>query len=197
MTGDAALILRARGGDELAFRRLRDRYQDVVGGNIAQFHPGAGLDWDDLRQEAAVGFFKAVRDYKPGLGSSFRNFASLCVERQLATALKAATRGKHGPLNSAISTNEPVSEGEATLAEILPAPECEQPERIFEQQAEAGQLVGALHSLTWMERQAVLGSAEGHSDREIGEMTGFTIKQIDNARQRGQDKLAGQMGSVA
>ena len=59
----------------------------------------AGGDADDLIQEGLVGLYKAVRDYRTDRESSFRNFAELCITRQIITAVKTATRNKHTPLN--------------------------------------------------------------------------------------------------
>ncbi len=50
-----------------------------------------------------VGLYKAVRDYRTDRESSFRNFAELCITRQIITAVKTATRNKHTPLNQYVS----------------------------------------------------------------------------------------------
>lgn len=198
MTGDAALILRARGGDELAFRRLRDRYEDIVRRSLSRYFPPAGMQWDDLRQEAAFGFFKAVRDYKPG-ESSFRSFASLCIERQLITAVKLGNRVKQQVLNESRSMDAtiPGSEGRVTLGETIPAPEREQPEQVVGQRGEIRALVGGVRQLSEMEREAAVGVAEGRSYNEISDRTGLNHKQIDNAHQRSQRKLARCLEPVA
>src|SRR3954466_5050209 len=63
----------------------------------------AGGDADDLIQEGLVGLYKAIRDYRTDRESSFRNFAELCITRQIITAVKTATRNKHTPLNQYVS----------------------------------------------------------------------------------------------
>ena len=62
-----------------------------------------GGDSDDLIQEGLLGLYKAVRDYRTDRESSFRNFAELCITRQIITAVKTATRNKHTPLNQYVS----------------------------------------------------------------------------------------------
>ncbi len=59
-----------------------------------------GGDEQDVIQEGMIGLFKAIRDYDAGQQMSFRGFAELCVTRQMITAVKSATRYKHGPLNT-------------------------------------------------------------------------------------------------
>ena len=58
---------------------------------------------EDLIQEGLVGLYKAIRDYRSDRESSFRNFAELCITRQIITAVKTATRNKHTPLNQYVS----------------------------------------------------------------------------------------------
>ena len=62
-----------------------------------------GGDTEDLIQEGMIGLFKAVRDYDSGRDASFYTFAELCISRQLYTAVQAAGRKKHLPLNSYVS----------------------------------------------------------------------------------------------
>ena len=63
----------------------------------------AGGDGEDLQQEGLIGLYKAIRDYRVDKDTSFRSFAELCITRQIITAIKGATRFKHGPLNGYIS----------------------------------------------------------------------------------------------
>ena len=83
-----------------------------------------GGDSDDLIQEGLVGLYKAIRDYRSDRESSFRNFAELCITRQIITAVKTATRNKHTPLNSYVSFSQTPAaggeEGEPTMADVLP-----------------------------------------------------------------------------
>ena len=46
-----------------------------------------GGDSEDLIQEGMVGLYKAIRDYRTDRESSFRNFAELCITRQIITAV--------------------------------------------------------------------------------------------------------------
>ena len=70
-----------------------------------------GGDSDDLIQEGLVGLYKAIRDYRYDRESSFRNFAELCITRQIITAVKTATRNKHTPLNSYVSFSQTPAAG--------------------------------------------------------------------------------------
>src|SRR4029079_15733070 len=81
-----------------------------------------GGDSDDLIQEGLVGLYKAIRDYRSARESSFRNFAELCITRQIITAVKTATRNKHTPLNGYVSfssTPAGPSENEPSLHDMI------------------------------------------------------------------------------
>jgi len=98
--------------DELlvaAFQRTRDReavnellrrHEGLIM-SVARRYFVPGGDHDDVRQQAMIGFWKAVRDYTGGAGASFPSFARTCMQRQVITAVKAANRMKHSPLNDA------------------------------------------------------------------------------------------------
>ena len=96
---DMYLIALAKQGDMTAYDRIVRRYYGFVRLKASSYFL-AGGDGDDLIQEGLVGLYKAVRDYRSDRESSFRNFAELCITRQIITAVKTATRNKHTPLNS-------------------------------------------------------------------------------------------------
>ena len=89
-----------------------------------------GGDADDLVQEGLVGLYKAIRDYRTDRESSFRNFAELCITRQIITAVKTSTRNKHTPLNGYVSFSSApagATENEPTLDEMLPGSSVHDP----------------------------------------------------------------------
>ena len=99
---DLELVAAAQAGDSVAFDRLVDRYRRFVRSRSRGYFIVGG-DREDLEQEALIGFYKSVRDFKPELQASFRAFAELCITRQVITAIKTATRQKHQPLNQYVS----------------------------------------------------------------------------------------------
>ena len=187
---DAALVLRARGGDELAFRRLLDQHQDLIGATAARYF-GPGLERDDLRQEARHGFYKAVRDYKPDRGVGFSTFAKGCVERQVITAVKTAQRHKHSPLNDAALFSTPVDHEHASeLGDLFVDPRAPDPIVVLQAKEDVNSLLAAVGDLSELERQALVGLAQGDSYQVIAAALHADIKSIDNALQRARRKLA-------
>jgi RNA polymerase sporulation-specific sigma factor len=189
---DAALVLRARGGDELAFRHLLDRHDRLLRGVASPYFLPGG-DAADLVQEARIGAFKAIRDFDPMGGASFRNFLSLCASRQVIAAVTAATRGKHRPLNDAVSLQQPMVESDErehlSLGEALPDGRQFDPAEILSDRDELSIVLAAVLDMTDLERAATAGVGSGHSYAEICEATDREFKTIDNAHQRGQRKI--------
>lgn len=146
---------------------------------------------DDLIQEASFGFFKAVRDYNGEKNSSFRNFAELCISRQIITAIKTSTRNKHMPLNQYVSFEQPMGdeEGDQTFGESLPSnsPSTEQVLMSREGMRSLLDIIGM--DLTQLEYFAVKMSMEGYSYEQIAEEVGEDTKTVDNALQRVKKKL--------
>ena len=62
-----------------------------------------GADEEDLIQEGMIGLIKAINDYKPDRGASFKTFAFTCVRRQMLTAVSSSNSQKNTPLNHYIS----------------------------------------------------------------------------------------------
>ena len=120
---DGYLIALAKQGNPDAYDRIVRRYYGFVRLKASSYFL-AGGDADDLIQEGLVGLYKAVRDYRTDRESSFRNFAELCITRQIITAVKTATRNKHTPLNQYVSFSSTpaggTGESEPTLDEVIP-----------------------------------------------------------------------------
>src|SRR4028119_933924 len=119
---DSYLLALAKQGSHDAYEQLVRRYYSFVRLKASSYFLIGG-DSDDLIQEGLVGLYKAIRDYRTDRESSFRNFAELCITRQIITAVKTASRNKHAPLNQYVSfAQSPAAagEGESTLDEMLP-----------------------------------------------------------------------------
>ena len=117
---DEKMVELARRGDDDAAEALLQKYKTVVKRRASSYYM-AGADRDDVIQEGMIGVFKAIRDYDPEKGASFSTFADLCINRQIVTAVKAAQRYKHSPLNNSMSLSNSFSETgkKAILLRIL------------------------------------------------------------------------------
>ena len=189
---DGFLIALAKQGDPTAYDRIVRRYYGFVRLKASSYFL-AGGDSDDLIQEGLVGLYKAVRDYRTDRESSFRNFAELCITRQIITAVKTATRNKHTPLNQYVSfSSSPASagEGEPTLEEIIPGPTVHDPVNQAIGSEELRSLVACLSTALSELEARVLGLyLDGYSYEQVGERIGCDTKTVDNALQRVKRKV--------
>ena len=190
---DEELIRRSREGDEAASNELMSRYKAVVR-NRASSYFMAGADQEDLIQEGMIGVFKAIRDYDEKKGASFRTFAELCIQRQIISAVKGASRMKHAPLNESVSLNRPVSDeddGAGPLEELLADEIDTNPEKMLllrEDMSYISQNIDDI--LSTLELQVWKMYVNGCSYREIAEKLDKTSKGVDSAIQRAKKKLA-------
>ena len=124
---DEDLVSGARRGDDDALARLLQKYRGFARVKARSYFL-VGADREDIVQEGMIGLYKAVRDFNPDLQTSFHAFAELCITRQIITAIKTATRQKHGPLNNYVSLSRPIvadEDGERCLGDVLPAGSCD------------------------------------------------------------------------
>ena len=110
-------------GNDSAEEYLINQYKDLVK-SIARSYFIVGAEAEDVEQEARIGLFKAIMDYDGNSNTCFRTYANLCMNRQIITAIKAANRKKHTPLNTSVSLDHKITENDEdgrqmTLADTL------------------------------------------------------------------------------
>ncbi|MDQ2622230.1 MAG: RNA polymerase sporulation sigma factor SigH [Actinomycetota bacterium] len=182
----------SKAGSSQATDQLIRRYQRFVRLKASSYFLVGG-DSDDLIQEGMVGLYKAIRDYRTDRESSFRNFAELCITRQIITAVKTATRNKHAPLNQYVSFGQSPSangETETTMEEILPGPSAFDPVNQAISSEELACLVSCLQgSLSEMESSVLGYYLEDRSYEDVAQLLDCDTKTVDNALQRVKRKV--------
>src|SRR4051794_7973483 len=189
---DHYLVALAKEGRSDAYDAIIKRYRGFVRLKASSYFLLGG-ESDDLIQEGLVGLYKAVRDYRTDRESSFRNFAELCITRQIITAVKTATRNKHTPLNQYVSFSQtPAAAGdsETTLDEVLPGPSTADPISQVIAGEELESLVACLSSvLSELESRVLSLYLDGHSYEIVAEKLECDTKTVDNALQRVKRKV--------
>ena len=151
---------------------------------------------DDLMQEAMIGFVQAVHDYNPESGKQFKNFAFLCVKRELDSCVKRSNRKKHMILNEAVPINytngedEELMENEALLLDRDKSGNIVTPENLMiekESCAETSNLLADI--LSKLEYKVLIMRLMGYSYNEITLLLQLENKSVDNAMQRIRKKL--------
>ncbi len=190
---DLQLVMRARNGDTRARDLLVERYWGFVRMKASSYFI-AGGEGEDLVQEGLIGLYKAVRDFRSDMGTSFRSFAELCVTRQIITAIKTATRFKHAPLNNYVSFSQTPAgqdqDSDCTLGDALPGSHVNDPSVVVISTDELKSLVFCLGSgLSPLESDALRMYLEGSSYEQMAEDLDCDTKAIDNALQRVKRKI--------
>lgn len=191
---DEAVVNMAQKGDKWAEEEIFKRYHPLIRSKAHRYFL-IGADREDLYQEGMIGLYKAMRDYRAERESAFRSFAELCIKRQMISAIKSATRKKHGPLNSYISLNKPMfeEEGEHSLMDMLQADPIYDPEYasiLQEGNQNVKQQIETI--LSTFERQVLEQYLAGKSYHEIATDLNRNDKAIDNALQRIKRKIENQ-----
>ena len=190
---DEELILRIRDGEEKITDYIMEKYKNLVRSKAGSMYI-LGADREDLIQEGMIGLFKAIRDYDIGRDASFATFADLCVARQMYTAVQAAGRKKHAPLNSYVSlyagNGSDKTEVEKELLDSLVSRDEQNPEELLIDRENVERIEKAIESeLSSFERQVLDLYLTGMKYTEIARVLGKDDKSTDNALQRCRSKI--------
>ena len=182
---DGYLLALAKQGNPDAYDRLVRRYYAFVRLKASSYFLLGG-DSEDLIQEGLVGLYKAIRDFRPDRESSFRNFAELCITRQIITAVKTATRNKHTPLNGYVSFSATPAGAERRASRrstrCCPARPVHDPVNQVISSEELRSLVACLSTvLSELESRVLALYLDGHSYTAIGEQLEL---RLQDGRQR-------------
>lgn len=194
---DEELIVRLRDGEERITDYIMEKYKNLVRSKAKSMYILGG-DKDDLIQEGMIGLFKAIRDYDAGRDASFFTFADLCVSRQMYTAVQAAGRQKHAPLNTYISLyadHAERGEGEEwELINSLMSQADKNPEDLLIDKENLELLEKIIEKeLSSFEKQVLDLYLTGMSYTQIARVLGRDEKSTDNALQRIKGKLKKQI----
>ena len=95
---DDEIISRISKKDDDAIEYMIKKYGSIVKREVRTVYI-IGAETEDLMQEGMIGLFKALRDFEADKGATFSTFATLCIRRQIKTAISNSNRKKHIPLN--------------------------------------------------------------------------------------------------
>lgn len=180
MTADHLLALRHQAGDPHAADQLvrrHDRLCRAIANDF--FHPS--LERDDLVQHARIGAFNACRDYQAAAGP-FRPFLTLCVRREVMTALNTARRGKQQPLNDSIR-EAVIDDQPLPVLDTITDPNAD-PADVYVHRQRVRALVAAFSTLTPRERHWLVFAINGGEYHRRATGTKSSENAVDRARRK-------------
>ena len=187
---DDELVGLFRSGDGVAGSELAVRYRPLVKRCTRPYFLVGG-DSEDLIQEGMIGLVSSIQSYQPGGSALFRSYAELCVKRRILSAIKAAARFKHMPLNYRLSLEDIYSDDGEALARMADERYNLSPEELIIEQEKKTDLYALCRSiLSPLEKKVLAFYLEGLSYEEIAGRCGKPVKSVDSALQRIKRKLS-------
>ena len=184
------LIELVRGGDNEAGSELSLRFRPLIKKCTRPYFLVGG-DEEDLIQEGMMGLISSMQTYSAARQCSFRSYAEVCIRRRILSAIKAANRLKHTPLNSGLSLEDICAEEDDTSAAITDERYSLTPEQLIIREEELENLRTLCASLlSALEKKVLDLYLEGLSYEEIARGVDKPVKSVDAALQRIKKKLA-------
>ena len=180
---DEQLWQASRDGDAAALRCLIARYDRLAVSLCGGYHT-AGMEREDLLQEAYLGLLKAIRSFQPEKGIPFSAFAGLCMKRQLISAVRRQNTEKNRMFHDTV----PLEESE--ISSFPPDWQQTGPEAaviLEEESRRMREQVIAL--LSPLEKETLQLYLKGFRYEEMAKKLKCPEKSVDNALQRIRRKL--------
>ncbi len=184
---DEKIVDIVKSGDKCALEYLINKYRNLVNLKVNRYFI-IGAEREDIVQEGLIGLFKAIKNFNTAKQNSFKTFASLCIERQLITAIKTSNRQKHMPLNSYLSLNQVAYEGEDNDTELIDtfdSKTIEDPLETITKREYYARVESTIDKmLSDFEKRVLNRYIKGESYVQIAERLNAPVKSVDNAIQR-------------
>lgn len=181
-------IKNAQFGNQEAIEKIFYTYKNFIFMKSKNYFLN-GADKEDIIQEGMIGLLKAINAFDSKKNTSFNTFASLCIKRQIISAIKHYNTGKNKFLN----------EAESTDSELSPLyfscfsknfEESSSPESIYINKEKFKLLkIYIKKNFSNLELEVFKYMVKGYSYLEIASITKKTTKNIDNTLQRIKKKL--------
>ncbi|MGL5089166.1 MAG: sigma-70 family RNA polymerase sigma factor [Cetobacterium sp.] len=181
-------VLLAKKGDIESIEKIVIEYSSFIFmRNKTLFLKGA--DREDLVQEGMIGLIKAIKSFDENRNTAFTTFASLCIKRQIITAVKNYNSLRNKNLNNAM-----IGDGYAEVEEIIkynnPSLKYCTPEQILIGKELMKFMEKYLKdNLSGLEKDVFLYIIKGYSYLEIAKELNKEPKAIDNSIQRIKKKV--------
>ncbi len=183
---DEELASLAKAGDSKAELELFNRYRSAIN-KCSRGYFLVGGDVEDLIQEGMIGLYKAIKNYSPDKDASFATFASLCIRRQIQSAVRNASTQKNQVLSSAL----PITDEDEDDFGIFALTSAQRPdEQLINKQTNQEIIAGLKKNLSPLEFEVLKYYLAGLSYEQISQKTNLSKKSVDNALSRIKNKLS-------
>ena len=186
---DDKLLALFRRGDGAAGSELAVRYRPLIKRCTRPYFLVGG-DSEDLIQEGMIGLVSSMQSYNAENGAAFRSYAELCIRRRILSAIKAASRFKHMPLNYRLSLEELYGEDGEALPGLPDEKYNRSPEDLIIEREKKNDLYMLCRALLSPLEKGVLALyLEGLSYEEIGQCLGLRAGTVKSRLARAREQL--------
>lgn len=174
--------------NEEAKEILYNKYKYIIDIIIKKYLLSAtkvGIEYNDLYQDALVGFSNALNSYDEKKDASIATFITLCVERNLQKAIVRANAIKNVIFLQALSLDYQEKDGNSPLKEIISDNHLNDPLYNITDYENYNELINKIEKeLSPIESEVFTLLVSGLTYKEISKQLNKNPKQIDNAIQR-------------
>lgn len=172
------LIIKAKNGEIEALNVIMTNYKKLVV-KIARKYFIIGADLNDVVQEGMIGLFNAYSNFDLSKNVKFKTFATICINRQIITAIKKAYKHAGNDLIDDLN-----------IAELYPNEQIISPEDDFIENENFKILRNEIkQKLSKQENRILNEFLLNLSYEEIANKLNISKKSVDNALSRIRNKL--------
>jgi RNA polymerase sporulation-specific sigma factor len=163
---------------------------DIEMRKYANMARSLGYDYNDLYQDALVGFSDAINSYRDDKNAALASFITLCVDRKLQVSIKKAGRLKNKLLTESLSLEHVYNEYTSPLMDLLSDNSENDPlENILKEENLKELVANIKESLSGNEYEVYSLMINGLKYDEIATLLNKNLKQVDNTIQRVKTKI--------
>ncbi len=178
--------------NEVVRDSLYEKYEPLIKFIVKKYITSArkyGLDYNDLMQEANVGFTDALNSYDEKKDASLKTFISLCIKRKLINAIRKAQSTKSKMQQSSLSLDYDYDKNGLPLIDVIKDETADPLLKFSEQEKEEVLLQKIKKELSKNEQEVFSYLLKGLNYKEIALLLDKKEKQIDNTIQRIRNKV--------
>lgn len=190
---DQELICMLHESSEEAKDILFEKYRYIIDILMKKYSRMArvfGYDYNDLYQDALVGFSDALVSYRNDKHAALGSFITLCVDRKLQVSIKKAGRLKNKLLYDSLSLEHVYDAYTSPLMDMLSDNKENDPLENIVKEEKLQELISKIKaSLSESEYEVYTLMLNGLKYDEIATLLNKNLKQVDNTIQRVKSKI--------
>ena len=173
-----------------------NKYKPLIVGisnKMFKYCKNSGLDINDVIQEGLVGLNIAIKTFSEHKETSFYTYALKCINSRIVSLIVSSKRLKNKYLNDSVFLELSDSDISNNYGKDL-VDNSYNPENILIDEESKNEILGIIDKrLNEFEKQVIELKINGFKYKEIADILGKDIKQIDNIIQRIKIKIKEEM----